>query len=114
MGWLNAEGHHVCDPELPCATHTHVFKGGLPSRRLRRMMISHEGRARRAGLPWAMIDLRDVYKRYEGCCGICRQPIDLEAMTIDHIKPLSAGGGHTPDNVQPAHQACNSRKGNRY
>ena len=30
--------------------------------------------------------------------------------TIDHIIPMSKGGGHTWDNVQIAHAICNSRK----
>lgn len=31
--------------------------------------------------------------------------------TIDHIKPVSKGGGHTWGNVKLAHWACNSKRG---
>lgn len=61
-------------------------------------------------------------------CGICGRPIDLSApqyvtrpdgkrikapwtMEVDHIIPLARGGALTSDNVQPAHRACNLRKG---
>jgi 5-methylcytosine-specific restriction endonuclease McrA len=32
-------------------------------------------------------------------------------MTIDHITPLSEGGLHCYENVQPAHSLCNHVKG---
>lgn len=32
--------------------------------------------------------------------------------TIDHIIPMSLGGGHTYLNTQAAHMICNSRKSN--
>jgi 5-methylcytosine-specific restriction endonuclease McrA len=93
--------------------HEHRYRGGLPPMRLRRMQIHHEGRARRLGLPWDMVDLRLVFKKSDGRCGICGEPVDLDTFTIDHIVPLSKGGGHVFDNLQPAHKACNSRKGSK-
>lgn len=41
-------------------------------------------------------------------CALCSQP---GADTLDHIKPLSQGGRNHIDNLQPAHRACNSKKG---
>jgi 5-methylcytosine-specific restriction endonuclease McrA len=47
-------------------------------------------------------------------CAICGTLYEVGAdRVLDHIIPLSRGGGDTPDNVQSAHRACNSRKGNR-
>lgn len=63
-------------------------------------------------------------------CGICGKPIDLDApqwhidpkdgkrkrapwsLECDEIVPISRGGSPIdPANVQPAHRACNLRKG---
>jgi len=75
------------------------------------MQLAHEVRARRLGIPYDLIDLRTVYSKHGGLCGICGEPVSLETFTIDHIVPVSRGGPHTLENMQPAHRACNSRKG---
>ena len=44
-------------------------------------------------------------------CHICHHP---GADTVDHLTPIAAGGDpHDPDNLAPAHRACNSRKGTK-
>lgn len=43
-------------------------------------------------------------------CGICGDPLDEADVTIDHIVPVSRGGSDDPENLQPAHRSCNSRK----
>ena len=63
-------------------------------------------------------------------CGICGLPIDMArpqwyvdpsdgkrkrapwSCECDEIVPISLGGLPYGDNVQPAHRACNQRKGN--
>ncbi len=47
-------------------------------------------------------------------CGLCGLKINNpnDELTVDHIKPISLGGGHSRDNLQPAHRSCNLRKGN--
>jgi 5-methylcytosine-specific restriction endonuclease McrA len=65
-----------------------------------------------------------VLELYGLVCHICSQQIDLDAprkqgdgtdwhmgLHIDHIIPISAGGGDTLENVRPAHAICNLRKG---
>lgn len=59
-----------------------------------------------------LIALDDLYTRDKGICGICKEPCDRSAATMDHIKPIKLKGTHTWDNVQLAHRACNRRKGN--
>lgn len=59
-----------------------------------------------------MIDRREVLRRAEGVCGICRELIE-GAFHVDHIIPLARGGEHTYENVQPAHPRCNTRKGSK-
>lgn len=39
------------------------------------------------------------------CCG------EIKPLTMDHIVPISCGGSHTSDNVQPLCLTCNSSKG---
>jgi hypothetical protein len=41
-------------------------------------------------------------------CALCGKP---GANTADHIISLMAGGDHSLENLQPAHQRCNSKKG---
>jgi 5-methylcytosine-specific restriction endonuclease McrA len=48
-------------------------------------------------------------------CGICSKPIFFKKhnVTIDHIVPISKGGGNILSNLQLAHYECNQAKGNR-
>lgn len=87
------------------------YIGGPPPMRIKRMQFSHEVRARRLGLEYDLIDFRRVYAHHKGLCGICHQPVSFETFTIDHIIPTSRRGPHLFENLQPAHLACNSKKG---
>lgn len=69
--------------------------------------------ARRARLRNAFVEYVDraiVHERAAGLCGICRDPVALAEMELDHIIPLSRGGLHCYANAQPAHMTCNRRK----
>lgn len=72
-----------------------------------------------------VIPLGDLVKRDHGICQLCGGEVDLGDgyydgdghfhtgkmyPTIDHIIPVSKGGRHVWENVQLAHQGCNSRK----
>lgn len=56
---------------------------------------------------------REVWEAWGCCCGICSEPVAWAEMELDHIQPISRGGSHTWDNVQPAHKPCNSGKRDR-
>jgi 5-methylcytosine-specific restriction endonuclease McrA len=56
------------------------------------------------------IDKRKLWEMHDGLCGICKSYVPFGKTTIDHIIPLSRGGLHCYDNVQPAHASCNRRK----
>lgn len=43
-------------------------------------------------------------------CHLCRQD---GADSADHLTPRSKGGADSLDNLRPAHQACNSARGDR-
>ena len=67
-----------------------------------------------------LVLFRDVIARDGWTCRLCGEAIDAElarrneqGATLDHIVPLARGGGHTLDNIQLAHYACNRRKGAR-
>lgn len=70
------------------------------------------------------ITLKKLILRDKGICKICGKPIDLSDISkhavgnyypsVDHIIPMSKGGGHVWENVQLAHMICNSKKGDRY
>jgi len=91
----------------------HRYRGGPPPMRLRTMQMAHEGRARREGVPYEQVDLRLVYTKTAGRCGICGNAVEFETFTVDHVVPMSRGGHHVFSNLQPAHRSCNSQKGNR-
>ncbi len=75
----------------------------------------HRTRARAFGVPWEPIDPARVFERDGGVCGVCHRPIARSprgrgVWSLDHIVPLSRGGGHLYSNVQVAHLRCNDRK----
>ena len=55
---------------------------------------------------------KPLYKAQRGLCGICGHRAKLGAMNIDHVVPLSRGGGDDR-NLVLAHYDCNTRKGNK-
>lgn len=83
---------------------------------------THRHRARKYGCIYESgITLKKLIKRDGLRCALCGEmcdPNDHEwsehfgptSPTIDHIIPMSKGGGHVWNNVQVAHAICNSRK----
>lgn len=80
---------------------------------------SHYARAKVRGAPAEIgITIHKLIKRDGLNCALCGLPCypggDYQAdlyPTIDHIIPISKGGGHTWDNVQVVHRRCNLNKG---
>lgn len=52
----------------------------------------------------------DIKARFNYSCAYCGAKLPLE---IDHVIPVSKGGGTTVNNVVPACRSCNASKGNR-
>ena len=92
-------------------------------KRGKRISDTHRRRARRYGCEYdASVTLDALIARDGLRCNICGKmcnPEDREwseyagplSPSIDHIIPMSKGGGHTWGNVQVAHIICNSYKG---
>ena len=65
---------------------------------------------RRYSATTVRVDPFAIYERDRGICQLCKKPVAQAKMSLDHIIPLSRGGGHTPDNLQLTHLTCNLRK----
>ncbi len=46
-------------------------------------------------------------------CGVCGGWVAYDEVTLDHIEPRTAENIYLVSNIQPAHGACNYRKGSR-
>jgi hypothetical protein len=89
-------------------------------RKTHRMGNDHRKRARHYGVEYESVDARRVYARDKWRCGLCREKVDKSlkyphpmSASLDHVVPMSKGGGHTYANSQCAHWKCNVDKGNR-
>jgi len=80
---------------------------------------NHRERAQKYGVEYQPgITTIKVCNRDGWVCALCGDPInpmitwpDDLSKSLDHIVPLSKGGGHTWTNVQAAHLRCNVDKG---
>ena len=96
------------------------------SRKRRGVQDNHRHRARKYGCEYdSSISLKRLIDRDGLRCAICGKMCDPndhswskyfgpKYPSIDHIIPMSKGGGHTWDNVQVAHIICNSEKGDSF
>lgn len=71
--------------------------------------------ARFAGFPNRGVPFsrRAVYERDNGRCQYCNRPVHKRDMTLDHVVPVSRGGGNTWLNCVLACVPCNQRKADR-
>jgi 5-methylcytosine-specific restriction endonuclease McrA len=93
------------------------------SRKRRGVQDTHRHRAVKYGCAYdSSVTLKKLIKRDGLRCAICGEMCDAndhswtefcgpKYPSIDHIIPMSRGGGHVWDNVQVAHIICNSEKG---
>ena len=69
----------------------------------RRRQREHTGKV--TAKEWAL-----KLKEFDYKCAHCCTDENIE---MDHIMPLSKGGKHNIDNIQPLCRSCNSKKGNK-
>lgn len=116
--------------ERPCAVCQRLFASNRSnakycSRACSRKALgnhNHFERAKRHGVKrdYSVTPIR-VFERDGWKCQLCGTPTPASAKgrlkrnspELDHVIPLSQGGGHTWDNVQCACRACNAAKGAR-
>lgn len=94
--------------------------GSLEVYRDRERQAEYKRKARKRAVAYEDIDRGKVFESSGYICGLCGGHIDINIKwpeqgfaTLDHIVPLSKGGSHTYDNLQPAHLLCNTSKGDR-
>lgn len=76
----------------------------------RRLKVRHR-LIRLTRLHGEKVDPLYIYERDNWRCGICGKKVTKRSeASLDHIIPLSKGGGHTAVNLQLAHRLCNSIK----
>lgn len=84
------------------------------------LSVTHARRARAVGASYDLDVTREALRVRDGDeCNYCRRVMDFarddrrirkDKATIDHVVPISAGGGHTFDNAVLACWGCNSDK----
>ncbi len=68
-------------------------------------------RARLLGAEAEAVARAAIWVRDRGVCRICDELADPRNWHLDHIVPLSKGGGHVADNVAVTCPPCNMKKG---
>lgn len=63
----------------------------------------------------------EIFDRDNWTCHLCGEMVDKElsypdplSASLDHVKPVTKGGGHTRDNVACSHLRCNLKKRNLF
>lgn len=84
-----------------------------PSYRARGVVNTQLRYARVRGLPATLTveQWEAIKKAYGFRCAYCGGT--PKRLTQDHVIAVTRGGGYTPDNIVPACQSCNARKGNK-
>ncbi len=78
---------------------------------LRDMDRSAFRRAKERGNQAHRLQLLRVWRRDKGHCYLCRRKLKIWEFTLDHVQPISKGGGHTYGNVRVCCLPCNQKKG---
>ena len=63
------------------------------------------------------IDLKlRLFQEQGGCCALCCKPmaeadvLDSTCLQVEHLTPVSKGGGHEDENLVLSHRTCNQEK----
>lgn len=55
----------------------------------------------------------NIFLRDHQTCQYCTKKLNIKELTLDHVHPVSRGGGKTWENLVTACHPCNRKKGNR-
>lgn len=121
-GFKKAQDNGVCSEKC---RRIKKNRSARDSRKRRGVKDNHRHRARKYGCEYdSSVTIQNLIKRNGLRCAICGGMCDWNDHSwseysgplypsIDHIIPMSKGGGHTWDNVQIVHMICNSEKGDK-
>lgn len=89
------------------------FIHGLSKTRAHRTMLETERRLRKRGQTpqLTVCERKKIHLLYEKCFSMNAQDCLYQ---VDHIRPLSKGGQHHPDNLQVLSRSLNMEKSNKY
>lgn len=94
--------------------------GKLEKRRARQVTYNRARRATMLGLPSEPYTLQEVAERGGYACWLCGDPVDMTLRrpskwcpSVDHVIPISHGGGDLLHNTGLAHWYCNASRSNR-
>lgn len=119
-GLRKASDNGVCSQECANVKHRRL---GRTWKKINGYKDGHRHRAKKYGCAYdSSVTLQKLIERDGLRCAICGKMCDPNDHSwseycgpmypsIDHIIPMSKGGGHVWDNVQIAHIICNSEKG---
>ncbi len=119
-GLKYARDNGVCSQECANVKHRRL---GRTWKKINGYKDGHRHRAKKYGCAYdSSVTLQKLIERDGLHCAICGEMCDPNDHSwseysgpmypsIDHIIPMSKGGGHVWDNVQVAHIICNSEKG---
>jgi len=68
-------------------------------------------RARRNDRSWIRMFCVEAWIEQHHKCAYCREPIDRDQATADHVNPMSDGGPTRRENIKAACRDCNLTKG---
>lgn len=73
---------------------------------------THNSRARKRGVEATLTNQqwKEVLRQSDGICHYCKENIGMDLLGIDHLLPLSKGGGNSVNNVIPACAPCNTQR----
>ena len=94
------------NPEKRREIHRRYYKRNIIKKRA-------EGRARSTG-HISLLQWKTLCKKSHNLCQHCKTKSCFKTLSIDHIIPISLGGGNEIGNLQPLCLKCNQKKGNRY
>lgn len=107
-------GQWIADKAVPADAHViehdYIRTAHLQVRKPEVITLAKFAGYPNVGVPYSR---RGVYERDNGQCQYCRIFVHKRAMTIDHVQPVSRGGGTNWTNCVLACNRCNHTKGNR-
>lgn len=87
------------------------WKGGITCYE-RKLWLNNKRRAlsMKASGSHTQGEWENLKAQYNWTCPHCNRKEPIIKLTVDHIIPLSKGGSHNIENIQPLCKGCNSRK----